>query len=172
MSEAGVGEVKASGVGELADRFLKACARHKILATTAESCTGGRIIAAMTDIPGSSSMVDRGFVTYSNDAKIEMIGVQAATLDAHGAVSRETALEMAAGALARSHAGIALAVTGIAGPDGGSAEKPVGLVWFGVAVTGKSPVAEKRLFDNKGRDFIRRETVRTALELGIAALGD
>lgn len=172
MSEAGVGEVKASGVGELADRFLKACARHKILATTAESCTGGLIIAAMTDIPGSSSMVDRGFVTYSNYAKIEMIGVQAATLDAHGAVSRETALEMAAGALARSHAGIALAVTGIAGPDGGSAEKPVGLVWFGVAVTGKSPVAEKRLFDNKGRDFIRRETVRTALELGIAALGD
>lgn len=172
MSEAGVGEVKASGVGELADRFLKACARHKILVTTAESCTGGLIIAAMTDIPGSSSMVDRGFVTYSNYAKIEMIGVQAATLDAHGAVSRETALEMAAGALARSHAGIALAVTGIAGPDGGSAEKPVGLVWFGVAVTGKSPVAEKRLFDNKGRDFIRRETVRTALELGIAALGD
>lgn len=172
MSDAGVGEVKASGVGELADRFLKACARHKILATTAESCTGGLIIAAMTDIPGSSSMVDRGFVTYSNDAKMEMIGVQAATLDAHGAVSRETALEMAAGALARSHAGIALAVTGIAGPDGGSAKKPVGLVWFGVAVTGKAPVAEKRLFDNKGRDFIRRQTVRTALELGIAALDD
>ena len=119
-----------------ADRFLKACASHKILAATAESCTGGMIIAMLTDIPGSSSMVDRGFVTYSNDAKIEMLGVSPGTLDAHGAVSRETALEMAAGALARSHAGIALSVTGIAGPDGGSAEKPVGLVWFGLALAG------------------------------------
>lgn len=160
-----------SEIGEIADAFLKACERRGILAATAESCTGGLIIATLTDIPGSSSMVDRGFVTYSNDAKMEMIGVQAATLDAHGAVSRETALEMAGGALARSHAGIALAVTGIAGPDGGSAEKPVGLVWFGIAVTGKPAVAEKRTFENRSRDFIRRETVRTALEMGIEALG-
>jgi len=155
---------------ELADRFLQACAARKILAVTAESCTGGLIIAALTDVPGSSSMVDRGFVTYSNDAKIEMIGVGAATLDAHGAVSLQTAQEMAAGALARSHAGIALSVTGIAGPDGGSAEKPVGLVWFGLALKGKPVVAEKRLFDNRGRDFIRRETVRHALEMGLKAL--
>jgi nicotinamide-nucleotide amidase len=158
-------------IGDLADRFLKACAHHKILAATAESCTGGLIIATMTDIPGSSSMVDRGFVTYSNDAKMEMIGVSRATLDAHGAVSRETALEMAAGALKHSRAGIALAVTGIAGPDGGSAEKPVGLVWFGLALSGQPPQAEKRLFDNQGRDYIRRETVKTALELGLVALG-
>ncbi len=159
-----------SDLGELADRFLKACAARKILSATAESCTGGMIISVLTDIPGSSSMVDRGFVTYSNDAKIEMLGVSPVTLDAHGAVSRETALEMASGALARSHAGIALAVTGIAGPDGGSAEKPVGLVWFGLAMTGQPPIAERHQFDNKGRDFIRRETVRTALDMGLKAL--
>jgi nicotinamide-nucleotide amidase len=154
----------------LARRFLDLCAARGILSATAESCTGGLIIALLTDIPGSSSMVDRGFVTYSNEAKMEMLGVYGATLDAHGAVSRETALEMAAGALAHSHAGIALSVTGIAGPDGGSAEKPVGLVWFGVAVTGREPTAESRIFDNRGRDFIRRETVQTALRLGIDAL--
>jgi nicotinamide-nucleotide amidase len=159
-----------SELGELADAFLKACARHNILSATAESCTGGLIIAALTDIPGSSSMVDRGFVTYSNAAKMEMLGVTAPTLDAHGAVSRETALEMAAGALARSHAGIALAVTGIAGPDGGSEEKPVGLVWFGLAKRGVPAIAEHHIFLNNGRDFIRRETVRTALEMGLKAL--
>jgi nicotinamide-nucleotide amidase len=130
------------------------------------------IIAALTDIPGSSLGVDRGFVTYSNDAKMEMIGVSAATLDAHGAVSQQTAQEMAAGALARSHAGIALSVTGIAGPDGGSEEKPVGLVWFGLALKGKPVTTQKRLFENGGRDFIRRETVRHALEMGLRALGD
>lgn len=170
MNEPGVGEVKASDIGDLADRFLKACARRQILAATAESCTGGLIIAAMTDIPGSSSMVDRGFVTYSNDAKREMLGVAAGTLELHGAVSEETALEMAKGALSRSRAGIALAVTGIAGPDGGSATKPVGLVWFGLALAGQPAVAQKRIFDNRGRDFIRRQTVRQALEMGLAAL--
>jgi len=161
-----------SDLPALADRFLKACYSRKILAATAESCTGGMIIALLTDIPGSSSMVDRGFVTYSNDAKIEMLGVAPATLDAHGAVSRETAIEMATGALARSHAGIALAVTGIAGPDGGSDEKPVGLVWFGLAMTGVPTIAEKRQFDNLGRDYIRRQTVRTALELGLRQLNE
>jgi nicotinamide-nucleotide amidase len=157
---------------ELANRFLQACAKNKILVATAESCTGGMIITTLTDIPGSSSMVDRGFITYSNDAKMEMIGVAAATLDAHGAVSLQTAQEMAAGALARSHAGIALSVTGVAGPDGGSEEKPVGLVWFGLALKGNPVATEKRLFDNRGRDFIRRETVRHALEMGLKALGE
>ena len=157
-------------LGDLADRFLKACTRRSILVATAESCTGGMIMSLLTDIPGSSSMVDRGFITYSNEAKMEMVGVSKSTLDAHGSVSRETVVEMAAGALKNSRAGIALAVTGIAGPDGGSAEKPVGLVWFGVAMTGVAPIAEKRLFENRGRDFIRRETVRTALELGFARL--
>ena len=157
-------------VAELADRFLKACHARGILAATAESCTGGLIIAVLTDIPGSSSMVDRGFVTYSNEAKIEMLGVSAATLDAHGAVSLQTAAEMSDGALAHSRAGIALSVTGIAGPDGGSAEKPVGLVWFGVSLAGKPTVTEKRVFDNRGRDYIRRQSVLTALQLGLAAL--
>jgi nicotinamide-nucleotide amidase len=159
-------------LAELADAFLEACKRRGILSATAESCTGGSIIALLTDIPGSSSMVDRGFVTYSNEAKMEMLGVRKATLDRHGAVSEETALEMAAGALEHSRAGIALAVTGIAGPDGGSAEKPVGLVWFGIAVKDKPPRAEKRQFENRGRDYIRKQTIRTALELGIAALSD
>jgi nicotinamide-nucleotide amidase len=158
-------------LAELADAFLKACKRRSILSATAESCTGGSIIALLTDIPGSSSMVDRGFVTYSNKAKMEMLGVRKATLDRHGAVSEETALEMAAGALEHSRASIALAVTGIAGPDGGSAEKPVGLVWFGIAVEGQAPRAEKRQFENRGRDYIRKQTIRTALELGIEALG-
>jgi nicotinamide-nucleotide amidase len=167
-----VGEVTQTEIGTLADRFLKACARHKILVATAESCTGGLIIAAMTDIPGSSSMVDRGFVTYSNDAKMEMLGVRAATLEAYGAVSSQTAREMAIGALARAHAGIALAVTGIAGPDGGSAEKPVGLVWFGLALKGKPAITESRIFENNGRDFIRRETCRHALDMGLRALDD
>src|SRR5262249_53163778 len=118
----------------LARAVLDACRAHGIMLTTAESCTGGMIAAALTDIPGSSDVVDRGFVTYSNEAKMEMVGVRHATLAAHGAVSRETAVEMAAGALAHSRAGIALSVTGIAGPGGGSAEKPVGLVWFGLAM--------------------------------------
>lgn len=158
--------------GDLADRFLKACAHQKILAATAESCTGGMIISLLTDIPGSSSMVDRGFVTYSNEAKTEMLGVSPETLEKHGAVSAETAHEMAAGALKNSRAGIALAVTGIAGPDGGSAEKPVGLVWFGLALSGKPVVTEKRIFENRGRDFIRRETVKHALRMGLRAMGE
>jgi len=155
---------------ELANRFLEACKARGILSATAESCTGGLIIALLTDIPGSSSMVDRGFVTYSNEAKTDMLGVLPSTLERHGAVSEETALEMAGGALARSRAGITLAVTGIAGPDGGSEEKPVGLVWFGVAVEGRPVHAEKRVFENRGRDYIRKQTVGTALELGLAAL--
>jgi nicotinamide-nucleotide amidase len=123
------------------------------------------IAAALTDIAGSSTVVDRGFVTYSNEAKMEMLGVRPETLEAHGAVSRETALEMAAGALAHSRAGIAVSVTGVAGPGGGSAEKPVGLVWFGCAVEGQPAVAERRLFEDKGRAFVREESVKTALSL-------
>ena len=161
-----------SDLAPLARKFLETCKARRILVATAESCTGGGIIALMTDMPGSSSMVDRGFVTYSNDAKIEMLGVSPETLERHGAVSRETALEMATGALARSNADIALAVTGIAGPDGGSEEKPVGLVWFGIAMTGREPQAERKLFENHGRDFVRRETVRHALVMGLHALGD
>ncbi|TGQ56081.1 CinA family protein [Mesorhizobium sp. M1C.F.Ca.ET.193.01.1.1] len=155
---------------ELAIALLQACEQRGIMLATAESCTGGLIIAALTDIAGSSAVVDRGFITYSNEAKMEMLGVSAATLDAHGAVSRETVLEMADGALAHSRASLSLAVTGIAGPTGGSAEKPVGLVWFGVALTGQPVVAERQLFGHKGREFIRHGTVRHALQLGLRAL--
>lgn len=156
----------------LARAVLDVARRRTVMIATAESCTGGMIIAALTDIPGSSTAVDRGFVTYSNEAKMEMLDVLPATLKAHGAVSHETALEMASGALVRSRAGIAVAVTGVAGPDGGSAAKPVGLVWFGLAETGRPTVAEQRLFENRGRDFIRHETVRTALELILARLSE
>lgn len=155
---------------DLAKRFLAACLERNIMAATAESCTGGMIAAALTDIAGSSAVVDRGFVTYSNDAKIDMLGVSPETLGRFGAVSRETALEMAIGALARSMAGIALSVTGIAGPDGATPEKPVGLVWFGVALEGHPAYAEHRIFENKGRAFIRCEAARIALELGLSAL--
>jgi len=156
---------------DLANALLQACQKRGIMLATAESCTGGMIIAALTDIAGSSAVVDRGFITYSNEAKMDMLGISASTLDAHGAVSRETAIEMAKGALARSRAGLTLAVTGIAGPGGGSAEKPVGLVWFGVGLDGHIVTAERKLFADKGRDFIRQETVRHALELGLHALG-
>jgi nicotinamide-nucleotide amidase len=159
-----------SGHEELARQVLAACEERGIMLATAESCTGGMIAAALTDIAGSSTVVDRGFVTYSNEAKTEMLGVRPETLEAHGAVSRETALEMAAGALANSRAGIAVSVTGVAGPGGGSAEKPVGLVWFGLAVKARPPVAERRLFEDKGRAFIREESVKTALSLVLDGL--
>jgi|SRR5688572_30113481 nicotinamide-nucleotide amidase len=157
-------------LGAIAGSFLKACERRKLLVATAESCTGGMIIAVLTEIPGSSSMVDRGFVTYSNEAKVEMLGVSTMTLERFGAVSSETASEMAAGALARSRAGLTLSVTGIAGPEGGSAEKPVGTVWFGLALEGRPVFTQQCRFENRGRDFIRRETVRHALEMGLRAL--
>lgn len=155
---------------ELARQVLAACEERGIMLATAESCTGGMIAAALTDIAGSSTVVDRGFVTYSNEAKTEMVGVRLETLETHGAVSRETAIEMAAGALAHSRAGIAVSVTGVAGPGGGSVEKPVGLVWFGLAVKGRPPVAKRRLFEDKGRAFIREESVKTALALVLGGL--
>lgn len=161
-----------SDTAHLARQVLAACEARGIMLATAESCTGGMIIAALTDIAGSSSVVDRGFVTYSNDAKREMLGVSRETLDTFGAVSAETAAEMAEGALKNSRAGLALSVTGIAGPDGGSPEKPVGLVWFGVAVVGQPVRTEKQVFRNLGRDYIRRETVRHALEMGLDALDE
>ena len=118
---------------------------------TAESCTGGLVAGLLTEIPGSSAVVERGFVTYSNDAKRELLGVPAATLEAHGAVSEATARAMAQGALAHSHAQVAVSVTGVAGPDGGSAEKPVGLVHFACAGPGAAIVAIERRFGDLGR---------------------
>lgn len=135
---------------------------------TAESCTGGMIGAALTDVAGSSDVFDRGFITYSNAAKIEMLGVLPATLAAHGAVSEEVAREMAAGALARSAATVAVSVTGIAGP-GGSEFKPEGRVCFGLATAGGTRT-ETVEFGAIGRAEVRRATVAHALALVAAAL--
>jgi nicotinamide-nucleotide amidase len=113
--------------------LLDLCKAKKLMVATAESCTGGLVAGALTDIAGSSAVVDRGFVTYTNEAKQRMLGVAAATLQQHGAVSRETAEAMARGALGHANADIVVSITGIAGPGGGSAEKPVGLVHFAAA---------------------------------------
>ncbi|TPP11074.1 CinA family protein [Rhizobium glycinendophyticum] len=133
--------------------------------STAESCTGGLIAGALTEIAGSSAVVDRGFVTYTNQAKMDLIGVTAKTLEGFGAVSRETALQMAHGALMRSDAEVAVAVTGIAGPGGGSPEKPVGLVHL--ALKSRSGLIDQRemRYGDIGRDQVRLATVRTALEM-------
>jgi len=158
-----IAEAKAKAV-------LEACRAKGIFLVTAESCTGGLIAASLTDIGGSSDVVDRGFVTYSNEAKHEMLGVPMGLIAEHGAVSEEVALAMAAGALARSRAGIALSVTGIAGPGGGSKEKPVGLVWFGLALDGQQPLAMRRVFEDRGRASIRIAAVNAALDLALASL--
>jgi len=136
------------------------CKKQWMLAT-AESCTGGMIAAACTDLAGSSVWFERGFVTYSNAAKTELLGVDAALIESHGAVSEPVARAMAAGALAQSHAQVAVAVTGVAGPSGGSANKPVGTVWFGWA-TPAGVSSEVQHFGGD-RAAIRQATVRHAL---------
>lgn len=152
---------------DAAESLLDSCRARGLRLTAAESCTGGLIASLMTEIPGSSDVVGRGFVTYSNEAKREMLGVAPETLAAHGAVSGETAREMAAGALARAgaDADIAVAVTGVAGPGGGSAEKPVGTVWLAVASAGGETVSSKR---SLGGD--RAEIRRAAVECAVAML--
>ena len=134
--------------------------------TTAESCTGGLVAAAITATAGSSSWFDAGFVTYADAMKVQLLGVPQATLDAHGAVSEATARAMAEGALARSGANLAVAVTGIAGPGGGSAAKPVGLVCFGWSVRGSTTLSSTRRFDGD-RAAVRRSSVICALESAI-----
>ncbi|MGO7413622.1 CinA family protein [Rhizobium ruizarguesonis] len=136
-----------------------------LMISTAESCTGGLIAGALTEISGSSAVVDRGFVTYTNGAKIEMLGVQAETLLRFGAVSEETARQMVHGALFRSRAEIAVAVTGIAGPGGGSAEKPVGLVHLAAKSRAGALIHRKMHYGDIGRSEVRLATVRTALEM-------
>lgn len=149
---------------DLAQRLVTEFTRRGLMVATAESCTGGMIAAAITDIAGSSAVLDRGYVTYSNAAKQEMIGVSAETLAAHGAVSRQTAIEMARGALARSNADRSVAVTGIAGPGGGSTEKPVGLVHLAMAAKSGDIQHWELRFGDIGRESVRRETVTRALE--------
>ena len=154
----------------LAERLLSAATQARVTIATAESCTGGMIAAAITDIAGSSAVFDRGFVTYSNAAKQAMLGVRTDTLAQHGAVSEEVAREMAEGALARSDAGLAVAVTGIAGP-GGSGFKPEGRVCFALARTGQPTLVETVEFGAIGRANVRRATVDRALGLMLQALG-
>ncbi len=139
--------------------------------TAAESCTGGWIGQAITSVPGSSKWFDRGFVTYSNDAKQAMLGVSGETLSRHGAVSESVVVEMAQGALERSKAMISVAVSGVAGPDGGSADKPVGTVWIGWALRDGGCRAQRYQFGGD-RDSVRRESVIRALEGVSAAAGD
>ena len=147
-----------------AEAVLAACRARGIRLATAESCTGGLIAAALTAIAGSSDVVDRGFVPYSNEAKTEMTGVPPSLIQTHGAVSEPVARAMAEGALARSRASIAVAVTGIMGPGGGSAEKPVGLVCFGLARTGEAAVSERHVLSG-GRAGLRAATVAHALAM-------
>lgn len=136
---------------------------QNIKMATAESCTGGMISSAITNLAGSSDIFDRGFVTYSNQAKMDMLGVSPATLDQFGAVSEQTAREMALGAIKNSQADVAISVTGIAGPSGGTAEKPVGLVYIGIA--NKSGIAEihRHVFSGSRSD-VRTETTQAALQ--------
>jgi nicotinamide-nucleotide amidase len=157
--------VTAEQVAAAAERALVLCRARGVTVTTAESCTGGLLAAALTDIAGSSDVFERGFVTYSNAAKEAMLGVPAATLARFGAVSRETAEAMAAGALAHSPAVLAVAVTGIAGPAGGSDDKPVGLVHFAAAARDGRHVHRERRFGDIGRRQVRLRSVGEALAL-------
>ncbi len=143
--------------------------QNDMMLACAESCTGGMIAAAITERAGSSAVFDRGFVTYSNEAKMDMLGVSAVTLQNHGAVSQETAREMCLGALSKSRAHIAVSETGIAGPSGGSAEKPVGLVYIGIATKNGAAHVTKNLFEGD-RTSIRQATLEKALELLIESL--
>ncbi|MFW5660781.1 MAG: CinA family protein [Oceanicaulis sp.] len=154
----------------LASDVLERAKARGVMVATAESCTGGLVAAHLTEIAGSSSVVDRGFVTYSNTAKSELLGVPAGLIEAEGAVSRAVARAMAEGALGRSRAGLAVSVTGVAGPGGGTEAKPVGLVWFAIAGTGRPTRSLERRFGDVGRAKVRALSVETALTLFKRAL--
>ena len=148
----------------IAAKVLDLCKRRGLMVATAESCSGGLVAAALTAVPGSSAVVERGFVTYSNDAKAEMLGVPMAVIADSGAVSEPVARAMAEGALVHSRAHLAVAVTGIAGPDGGSPQKPVGLVHFAAARRGGTTTARHHVFGGD-RDAVRAQAVETALAM-------
>jgi nicotinamide-nucleotide amidase len=152
----------ADATAELVQQLAKALLARGWMLATAESCTGGLIAGACTDLAGSSAWLERGFVTYSNAAKTQMLGVDAALIAQHGAVSEPVARAMAQGALVHAQAQVALAVTGVAGPSGGSAEKPVGTVWFGWALNGRV-VSEMQRFAGD-RAAVRQATVNHSLQ--------
>lgn len=155
---------------DAAERVLHACRKRKLRLVTAESCTGGLVAATLTAIAGSSDVVERAFVTYANEAKREMLGVPWDALMGYGAVSDPVARAMVTGALTRSSADLAVSVTGIAGPGGGTAEKPVGLVHLAAARRGGDVLAERHVFPGD-RDVIRRVSVLTALTM-LASLAE
>ena len=148
-----------------ATALLDLCKAKKLMVATAESCTGGLVAGALTDIAGSSAVVDRGFVTYTDEAKHQMLGVPTATIERHGAVSRETAEAMVRGALGHANADLAVSITGIAGPGGGTADKPVGLVHFAAASRGGDLIHRQRRFGDIGRGEVRRLSVLQALAM-------
>jgi nicotinamide-nucleotide amidase len=154
-----------AGVIAEAAALLDACRARGEFIATAESCTGGLVAATLTAIPGSSDVFERGFVTYSNAAKSEMLGVPVWLIERHGAVSEDVARAMVGGALTHSRATIAVAVTGIAGPGGGTTEKPIGLVHFAAARSDQPVRHERALFGDLGRAEIRRDAVVRALAL-------
>jgi len=154
----------------LARQVIETAAARGLTLATAESCTGGLVAAALTAIAGSSAVVERGFITYSNAAKTELLGVPADLIEAHGAVSEPVARAMADGALTRSPAEVSVSVTGIAGPGGGSADKPVGLVHFGAVGPSGAVHAEHR-FGDIGREAVRLASVRAALGLLLDRIG-
>ena len=153
-------------VYQLAEQLLGLLKQQQKTITTAESCTGGWIAKLLTDVPGSSAIFDRGFVNYSNESKQEMLGVSAETLNHFGAVSEETVIAMADGALKQSRADMAIAVSGIAGPGGGSPEKPVGMVCFAWAFQGNETRTETQYFDGD-RDTVRKQSAQHALQVAI-----
>ena len=152
-------------ITSMAEDIIRDFTAAGLMISTAESCTGGLIAGALTEISGSSAIVDRGFVTYTNTAKMQMLGVQEETLIRFGAVSEETARQMVHGALFRSRADLAVAVTGIAGPGGGSPEKPVGLVHLAAKSRSGKLVHRKMLYGDIGRTDVRLATIRTALQM-------
>jgi nicotinamide-nucleotide amidase len=148
-----------------AKRLLDLCRVRGLRVATAESCTGGLVAGALTEIAGSSDVVERGFVVYSNAAKESMLGVPPSTLERHGAVSAQTAIAMAAGALKNSEADITVSITGIAGPGGGSRQKPVGLVHFAAASRDGRSLHQRKLYGKIGRHRVRQRSVLQALEM-------
>jgi nicotinamide-nucleotide amidase len=164
--------IEAPALLERAAALIRAYAAQGWTIATAESCTGGRIAALLTEVPGSSAVVERGFVTYSNQAKAEMLGVSADLIAEHGAVGESVARAMAQGALVRSQAEVAVAVTGIAGPGGATATKPVGLVHFGLAVRDRPTLHLERRYGDLGRATVRGHAVEDALSLLERALAE
>jgi nicotinamide-nucleotide amidase len=148
-----------------ATTLIKLCIERKLTIATAESCTGGLLAGALTEVAGSSAVLDRGFVTYSNNAKQQMLGVPAETLKDYGAVSRQTADAMAQGALEKAKVSLAVSITGIAGPGGGSADKPVGLVHFAAVSRDGTTLHAAMRYGDIGRSEVRRKSVLQALRM-------